>query len=1178
MTADESLAILESILDSEYLSQTQVMVFRKAWAGQSYVEIAIATGYDHGYIKDTGAQLWKLLSRVLDKKVTKNNFRNIISGLSPQIRPSRKTSDIVSSVCLKHSWGEASDVNSFYGRTNEQNCLKEWLVSERCQLVSLLGIGGVGKTALAIKVAKQIHEEFDYVVWRSLRHAPPLIELLPDIVIFLSAQKDTQIPDAALKQIEQVIKYLRESRCLLVLDNMESILQGGERVGQYREGYKDYGYLIERVADGGHQSCVMITSREKPRELSIHEGDRLAVRSLKLTGLNCNDSQAVLASIGIAADDEQQRLVERYSGNPLALKIVAATIRSIFNGSTADFLEYGTVVFGNLWNLLDQQFERLSAIEKTVMRWLAINREWVSLKELRADIIPAVSHRMLLEAAESLKARSLIETSAAGVTQQPVVMEYMTERLVAQFYEEINQQDFDIFSRYALLKADAREFVREAQVRQLSRSLLEKLLLLADKTSIEDQLKQTLSVLKSKPASEVGYAGGNLLNLLCQLEADLRGQDLSGLTLWQAHLSGRNLQDVNLAQADLSKSVFSESLGSAIAVSFSPDGELLAAGDTNGDIHLWTVADGHKRLSVTAHTGWIWAVPFSSDGAYIASAGEDHAIKVWSVTTGELYKTFLGHSKRVCSVAWHPHNHQLVSGSEDRTIKLWNVVTGECEQTWIGHGEAIDPVAFSFDGQTVASGSPVIGTIELWNVEQGKRVKSLDGHTQGLRAIAFSPDDKTLVSSGVDNTVRVWDLKTHQCIRVLEDHADTVWAMGISADGRLIASGGEDKTLRIWDAQTGRCVRTLCGFSARVWSLAFNNHLPILASCDDQSVQLWDISSGKCLKTMRGYPQVNWTVDFTPDGSALISGGQEQIMRVWDLQTGTCSEPFQKHPCYVQTLCHHPIEPVIACGADSTVHVWNLATKQRVHTLKGHSGRIWDVGFSADGNYLASASFDYSAKLWNWESGTCLHTFQGHDTWVFSICFSPDSRVLATSGMDKTVRLWDCHTGQFLKSLQTGEDWMTDITFSPNGKTILGGGSQGGIVLINVETGKPLKTLQAHAGFVTTVRFSPKGEIFASSSHDQSVKLWDALTFDCVRTLTGHENMVASVAYSRDSNAIASASHDETIRLWNASSGECLKILKAPRPYENMNIKGVTGLTDAQRSTLSILGAVQRSN
>ena len=562
MTADEGLAVLENILDSEYLSQTQVVVFRQAWTGQSYVEIAIATGYDHGYIKDTGAQLWKLLSRVLSKKVTKNNFRNIISGLSPQVQSPQATlpqeaSDSASPIYSTQSWGEASEVTSFYGRAEEQSCLEQWLVNDRCQLISLLGIGGVGKTALSIKVAKQVRGEFDYVVWRSLHHAPPLSELLPDIILFLSEQQDTQIPNTAPKQVEQLLTYLRHHRCLVVLDNLEAILQRGERAGRYREGYEAYGFLLESVADSGHQSCVMITSREKPGGMSVREGDELRVRSLQLTGLDQSASQAILSQIGIAAGSEQyQQLVARYSGNPLALKIVAATIRSVFNGHVADFLAYGTVVFGDLWDLLDQQFERLSDIEQTVMRWLAINREWVSLKELRADIIPAVSHRVLLEAAESLKARSLIETSKAGITQQPVVMEYMTERLVNQFYEEINQQNFDLFSHYALLKADAREFVREAQVRQISRSLLEKLLSLVEQKSVEDQMKQMLAVLRSQPAIEVGYAGGNILNLLCLLEADLRGQDLSGLTLWQAHLSGRNLQGVDLTQADLSKICF----------------------------------------------------------------------------------------------------------------------------------------------------------------------------------------------------------------------------------------------------------------------------------------------------------------------------------------------------------------------------------------------------------------------------------------------------------------------------------------------------------------------------------------------------------------------------------------------------------------------------------------------
>jgi hypothetical protein len=139
------------------------------------------------------------------------------------------------------------------------------------------------------------------------------------------------------------------------------------------------------------------------------------VRSLQLTGLDQTASQEIIGDAGLDQTRRYQPLVDRYSGNPLALKIVAATIRSIFNGDVAKFLDYGTVVFGDLWDLLDQQFARLSTMEQTVMRWLAINREWTSLKELRDDIIPTVSHRALLEAVESLKARSLVETSPAGI-------------------------------------------------------------------------------------------------------------------------------------------------------------------------------------------------------------------------------------------------------------------------------------------------------------------------------------------------------------------------------------------------------------------------------------------------------------------------------------------------------------------------------------------------------------------------------------------------------------------------------------------------------------------------------------------------------------------------------------------------------------------------------------------
>ncbi|MEQ8959877.1 MAG: NB-ARC domain-containing protein, partial [Coleofasciculus sp. C2-GNP5-27] len=131
----------------------------------------------------------------------------------------------------RRDWGEAPDVSVFYGRGDELKTLERWIIQEHCRLVALLGMSGIGKTALSVKLAKQLQDEFEVVLWRSLRQAPSVSDLLTALIPDLSQQPETVIPKTPDQRISWLIDYFRQHRCLVILDGVESILQSGEIVG-----------------------------------------------------------------------------------------------------------------------------------------------------------------------------------------------------------------------------------------------------------------------------------------------------------------------------------------------------------------------------------------------------------------------------------------------------------------------------------------------------------------------------------------------------------------------------------------------------------------------------------------------------------------------------------------------------------------------------------------------------------------------------------------------------------------------------------------------------------------------------------------------------------------------------------------------------------------------------------
>ena len=355
-------------------------------------------------------------------------------------------------------WGDALDVSSFYGREQELTQLAHWVVEERCRVVSVLGIGGIGKSALAASLMHQVAANFQVVIWRSLRDAPTCEALLDECLQELEPQALRTSAMSLERQIGLLLEQMRSTRVLMVLDNLETLLEEGQRTGSMRAGYEGYSTLLQRIAGTEHQSCLLLTSREKPIDLAAREGKHAGVRSLRLTWLDDEACKHLLAEKDIVGSDAQQmQLIEAYTGNPLALKIVAQTIVEIFGGEIAPFLEQGEIIFGGVRELLREQCARLTDLEQTVLRWLAIMREPVTLQELQSVMVTPAARGELLEALDGLLRRCFIERGrhAGSFTLQSVVLEYVTMQLVIEGSRELEQDQLSLLIRHGLSQAGA---------------------------------------------------------------------------------------------------------------------------------------------------------------------------------------------------------------------------------------------------------------------------------------------------------------------------------------------------------------------------------------------------------------------------------------------------------------------------------------------------------------------------------------------------------------------------------------------------------------------------------------------------------------------------------------------------------------------------------------------------
>ncbi|MFN8459870.1 MAG: hypothetical protein U0401_35350 [Anaerolineae bacterium] len=462
-------------------------------------------------------------------------------------------------------------------------------------------------------------------------------------------------------------------------------------------------------------------------------------------------------------------------------------------------------------------------------------------------------------------------------------------------------------------------------------------------------------------------------------------------------------------------------------VAFVPDTTWLVTGGKNHKALIWDLSNTQKLMEF-AHESTVYTVEPSPNGKWFATITENGIARIWDIVTQkETVKVEL--EDKIRTVAFSPDSEKFATGGDDNIARIWDVNTGR-EILSLSHASPLASVNFSSDGKWLVTGSS--NDIRIWDTNNGHELNRFDG---GGRSVAFTPDNKLLAILRM-GLVQIRTVETGEIITVIKE-VDPIEDMTVNPNNQWLATGTVEGRVRVWDILTGKEIVRLAHHSYGI-SLAFSSDGMKLATGNwDEVARVWQIEQIPETEPLYHSERVN-QITFSPDSQWLATKSEDNTARLWDVSAGK-EIAYIEHKGSINSLTFSADGKQLAtASSDGTVNILDTTTRQLL-TFSGHEGPVNQVVFSPDNQLLATASDDNTAKIWDVKTGYELATLRHNSfftntegitkPWsINSVSFSPDGQWLATASDDSTARIWEVNTGRELVLFNQKEKMAPTVT------------------------------------------------------------------------------------------------------------------------------------------------------